>query len=487
MEPINHFMIVIKMLNFLKYRRYKKMVCFFLAFVFFSCTPEITKESVVSFGQEHEGILIGNVNIFNGVDSILLKNKDVYIRDGIISSISNSGSTSYPEVFFIDGTHKTLMPGLIDAHVHITGSGAVPWKNYKGNQWYNLSAYLFSGITTVHDMGGFSSGLEKIKSQIDNGKKPGPKIYHTHIPITIKNSHPIPITKELLYWPLNRMLNLIYPTINDLRDSEKIITHYKSLKADYIKIVYDEMPPGTSQMPFDFLKELVTQSHIQGLKVFVHIGSPQNAIDAIKAGADVLSHGIWRGKLTEEQADFIAASRVPMVYTLAAFYNLFEIYNGRYSPSHFDSLLVPYEVLQPITMDNSKCFKTQKNINATLAFIEDVVSKHDFLELNFKLLIKKGAKVSVGTDSSLPGTYAGSTYYKELDLLKEFGLSPFEILKSATYENSKLFIEKPDFGFVGVNYKADLLLIDGNPLLDLVRVKNPSQIILRGRLIKRLL
>lgn len=466
-------------------RKHKKIIGLLLSIIVLSCTPRVSKEGMVSFEKDYVDVLIRNVNIFNGKDSMLIKNKHVYLKNGLIQSISDSVPITSKEVYSIDGTDKTLMPGLIDAHVHLSGSGSLPWDNYKGNEAYNLSAYLYSGITTIYDLGGISTSLESFKKKIAQGKFPGPDIFHTHIPITVKNSHPIPLTKELLYWPLNKMVNIIYTTINKPEEAKNLVIKYKKLNVDYIKIIVDEIPPGSPQMPFDLIKELVKESHLAGFKVFVHVGSPQNAIDAINAGADVLAHGIWRGKLTHEQAQFIADSKVPMIYTLAAFNNVNDIRKGTFVPSHFDSILVPMEILKPLFFQSTNSFYSHKNIKAFSAFFDDVASKHSFLKYNFDLLTQKGVKISIGTDSSLPGTYAGSNYYREMELLQEYGLSPYQILKGATFGNSKLFLDKPDFGFVDVNYKADLLLINGNPLERLDLVKNPELIISRGRLVKR--
>ena len=91
----------------------------------------------------------------------------------------------------------------------------------------------------------------------------------------------------------------------------------------------------------------------------------------------------------------------------------------------------------------------------------------------------------VGTDSNLPGTYAGSTYFQEIDLLSEYGLSNFDILRGATFLNSKLFLEKPNFGLVEEGMKANLLLIDGNPLENLDLLKQPYLILKAGNIIQR--
>lgn len=456
------------------------VLLFISVLVLLGCKDYYTKELVKKSDNTYP-ILITEVNIFNGKDSTLILNKDVVIENGLIKDITDHfipiKNKSYK---IINGKVKTLMPGLIDAHIHLSGSGCVPWKNVKANEKYNLSAYLHSGITTIYDMGGMASGLEKLSKKVEKGTLLGPTIYHTHIPITIKNSHPIPLSKEMLGWPLKAFVNIITPTIENADEAEKIIKKYTDKKVDYVKIICDQIPPGSPEMSFPLLKALIDESHKKGYKVFVHIGSPEDAVNAVKSRADILAHGIWRGKLTPEQADIIANSKVPVIYTFAAFQNVNSINKGEYIPNKYDTLLVPKIILDPVTKWNGLDIKNQPVMSA---FFNDVTNKSKYLLGNFKLLHNRNVTIVLGTDSSLPGTYAGSTLLQEIDVLKEYGMSNFEILTGSTYLSSKLFLKNPDFGIVEEGKKANLLLINGNPLKNLELVKTPETILMNGNII----
>ncbi|WP_291101339.1 MULTISPECIES: amidohydrolase family protein [unclassified Flavobacterium] len=449
----------------------------------FGCKNYYTKE-LIKKSDNTFPILITEVNIFNGKDSTLILNKDVVIENGFIKVITNHfipiKNKSYK---IINGKGKTLMPGLIDAHVHLSGSGSVPWKNVKANEKYNLSAYLYAGITTVYDMGGTASSMEKLSEKVEKGTLLGPTIYHAHIPITIKNSHPIPLSKEILGWPLKLFVGIITPTIKNTGEAKKIIEKYTNKKVDYVKIICDQIPPDSPEMPFPLLKALIDESHKKGYKVFVHMGSPEDAVNAVKAGADVLAHGIWRGKLTPEQADVIANSKVPVIYTLAAFQNVNSINKGEYIPNKYDTLLVPKIILDPVTKWNGLDIKNQPVMSA---FFNDVTNKSPYWLDNFKLLHNRNVTIVLGTDSLLPGTYAGSTFLQEIDVLKEYGMTNFEILTGSTYLSSKLFLQNPDFGSVEVGKKANLLLINGNPLVNLKLVKTPETILMNGTIILKI-
>ncbi len=449
----------------------------------FGCNS-IEERQLIESTPTAENILITNVDVFDGEDSVLTANQYLLLEGGIIKSITtNLPDTVGLSAHTINGFGKTIIPGLIDAHVHLSGSGAVPWDNYRANESYNLQAYLHTGITTVYDLGGLSKGLEELTEKVKEQTLVGPDIFHTHIPITVKNSHPIPLTEIMLPWPLKTMVNTISPTIEAVDEADDLIADYLENEVDFVKLICDQIPPGSPQMTYEQMKALISAAHKNKKKVFVHIGSPENAVNAIKAGADVLAHGVWRGQLTKEQAEFIARSKVPLIYTLSGFENITHIHHGDYTPTRLDSIVVPHEILSPVLGENGKHVHNQEVMNA---FFESAAENKKYWKQNFRLLLEAGAVIAVGTDSNLPGTYAGSTYLQELELLKEYGLSNFEILKAATTTNANLFLKSPDFGSVKVGHKANLILLDRNPIEDLTTLESPSLIIKNGKLISRI-
>jgi imidazolonepropionase-like amidohydrolase len=430
----------------------------------------------------NQEFILENVNIFDGKNEEIKRLQSVHVVDGKITNIDSEIDGS--NIFRIDGKEQFLMPGLIDSHTHVTGSGAVPWSNVKANIQYNLEAYLYAGITTVYDLGGPVKQLKKLSSKIKDQSILGPDLHFTHIPITIKNSHPIPLAKLMVPGPLGFLANIIFPTISSESDAKKLISKLKKKGVEYVKISCDKIPPGSPEMPFNLMKALIDETHKVGLKAFIHIGSVDNAIQAIKAGADVLAHGIWRDKLTEEEAKFIADSEVKIIYTLSGFINVDKINKGEFSPSEIDQKLIPCCVLDPVAKKNGLNVKNQKVMNA---FFDNVSENETYWKHNFELLNSKGSPILVGTDSNLPGTYAGSTFYQEIYDLKEYGMSNFEVLKAATFGNAHLFMDNPNFGQIKVGCKANMLLFKENPLENINIIEQPSQIFKNGQAIKRLI
>lgn len=465
--------------------KYTKQLILFIVINLLGISTNAQKSSkhILELTSEyHQTCIIQHVNIFDGLDSTIGLDKDVLIENGVISKIQNGGSLTNDNAFFIDGTGQTLLPGFIDAHVHLTGSGAVPWEKERAQVYHNLKAYVSAGVTTVYDMGGLASKLGKIKDETASGKVLGPDIYHTHIPVTVRNSHPIPLSALMLPWPLNKMINGISPTIDESRDADKIVKDYIKKKVDYMKISCDQIPPGSPEMSLEQMTQITNISHDKGLVVFAHIGSPQNAVNACKAKTDVLAHGIWRGQLTGAQADLIAESGVKVVYTIAGFQNVDRINRGVFEPSELDKKLVHNCVLHPVTGTNGLDVKDQEVMNV---FFADVSDNAKYWQDNFNLLQDRAVPIAVGTDSQLPGTYAGSTYHQEIKALRELGMSNYQVLHAATYLNAHLFIKNPNFGQISQGMLANLLLVKGNPLEDLNTVFHPTMIMKRGRVLNQ--
>lgn len=433
--------------------------------------------------SEQKPIIISNVSIFNGKENGLIENQDVFLRNGKIESIATFNTLEYKgDETIITGKGKVLMPGLIDAHVHITSNGSPPWNIVKPNPEFNLNAYLYAGITTVYDLGGIASKTDHLRKKVNKGKTLGPTIFNTHAPITVAGGHPIPIGKMGAPFPINKLIDFVVPTIKDSADAEKLMKKYTRNKIDYIKIVCDQLPSGIPEMQSKQLTALITEAHKLGFKVFVHVGSSDNAITAIKAGADVLAHGIYRSELSDDDAKFIAKSSVPIIYTLGAFESTYLLSKKSYKISKWDATLLPQEILTPLSTDQSEEIN---KLDLMVRFVEDLDKNRPYWRKNLGKLRKFGAKIAIGTDSSLPGSYPGSSLYNELRLLSNYGMSNFELLNGATNLNSHLFLDDPHFGSVEVGKQADLLLLNDNPITNLSSVETPNTIIIKGKIIKR--
>jgi imidazolonepropionase-like amidohydrolase len=453
-----------------------------LLIVFSSCKRSIYRKLIALEGKPPK-LTVLNVDIFNGKDSVLQKAQDVFIEEGRISMIAPAGEKSSEGYETIEGKGKVLMPGLIDAHVHLGSNAEVPWERVKTNIRHNLHAYLYAGIITIYDLGGYAKDTQKYSKNQREGHLIAPEIFFTHSPVTVPGGHPIPVMSEMAEWPINKMVPKAIVQIEKKEDAVDILDKYEKMEVDYLKIIAEDLPPASPVISYELMKTLTDEAHQRGYKVFVHIATPQQALMAIRAGADVLAHGIIRERLSEEEAREIAESQVPIIYTIAAFKNVSRMGNGDYQPTELDKEITPDVILDAVSGEQGKKIREYESMKQ---FHEELDENAQNWEHNVKLLNRYEAKFIMGTDSPLPGSYPGSGLHQEMQLLHSYGLSNFQILTGATSRSAKLFLDNPDFGTVEEGQKANLLLLKGNPLEDLKATQEIEQLILEGKLIRRI-
>lgn len=427
-------------------------------------------------------IVIKNVNVFVGDDDELLQGYDVFIDGEYISNIQPSSSLDPGRHKVIDGTGKTLLPGFIDTHVHVMSGGSSPWAKIGPSPVHNLHAWLFSGITTVYDLGGAAEITKPLKAGVSDNTIYGPDIYFTAAPVTVKGSHPIPALKELNAWPSSNFITSNLNIIKKPSDAKKIIDGLVEQEVEFVKLICDELPPGSPYMVEELMKPLVDEAHAHGLKVFVHIGSAENAIAAARAGADVLTHAVYRGKLSNEDARFLKEKGVKMIFTISGFENIDAMYTQSYEPKPFDTLTTPEPILGPVTGENTIEMKEAPVMFGLAKAIHHYIGEY---QQNFDLIQKYEIPFLVGTDSPNYGAYPGSSLHQEMQTLVKYGYGEAEVLRAATSDAAQMFLKNPNFGTIEVGNLANMVLLDANPLENIENTQNINLVIKRGQIVDR--
>ncbi len=257
---------------------------------------------LVSYQKKTDSIyLIENVSVFTGlIEKPVLEKVNVLVKEGIIEKIS-SFPIEKDNKTVINGEGKWLLPGFTDCHTHITAGVAIPWKiAMLPTMDFNFEACLYSGITTIIDMGGLPPRkIAKISRAIDSGKKLGPRLIYCGIGFTVSGSHPFPfiekIKKEVPFF-LTPFVPKIGIAIDNKDDLKKIKKHLAA-NPDFTKVYIDEIPLGTPKMDLSILSEIVNYSHKANKPVLVHIGNNSDLKKIIDAGADGAAHIVYREKM----------------------------------------------------------------------------------------------------------------------------------------------------------------------------------------------
>ena len=387
-----------------------------------------------AFTQTNTSVLIQNVQIFDG-QNMITTSGSVRIKDGIILEVSRSLLSPSPEDNIIDGKGKFLMPGLIDAHVHV--SWAFPYsKTDTINQSYvtasavaNAEAMLKRGFTTVRDTAGTDYGLAQA---IEDGVVPGPRIIFTGRSISQTGGHAD-------YRKINAEAKdgLIFSFGSTIADGVDEVTKAarEELRrgAYFIKIhtgggvTSPTDPLHSVQYSLEEMQAAVQTATDRGTYVAAHAYTAESITRALNAGVKTIEHGNMIDKKTAELAASKGAYVVP---------NLITYWAMDKAPS-----LPPYI--------------KAKNRIALDAMTEALT-----------LLKNAGVKVAFGTDLIADMHHLQNQEF----LLRAQVYTPLEILRQATSVNASLIALSgannpyPKLGVIEPGAAADILLINGNPL-----------------------
>lgn len=419
--------------------------------------------------EAREPATIVDVSVIDGTGAAPVAHQDVVIDAGRIVAIRPTGAPVSGLV--IDGHGQTLLPGFVDAHVHVAGDGAL--SGHAGlTAEENLERWLRMGVTTVFDMGGAATDLEGFGARVDEGTLASPRLFHTNLVITGTDSYPIGIADEVMGVP-GWLVRLVLPQVGDEKDIAAVLDDVDLAGADYVKIMVDRMPEGEPIMPRPLLQALIRAARARQYPVFVHAGHTDDAVAAAEAGATALAHLPRRGIFTPEQVRILKDSGVVVVSTAFMWEATTDVLEGRFVASPLDELLVPPAMREALTPppDSPVLHSVQAELAANRAN----------RQANLRALIEAGVPLVLGTDSPLPGTWPGSSHPHEMSALLAAGLTPMQLIVAMTSLPASLL--GGGFGTVAVGRQADLVLVPGDPLHDPSVLGTPSLVMIGGRLV----
>lgn len=406
--------------------------------VFFSLlpTPESTKTSAakaVAQTAESAGFVLGPVQLFDG--ETWQGVRYIEVRQGRISQISKQ--PIHNELPQINGDNRSLLPGLIDAHVHTYNDALELAPQY--------------GVTTVLDM--FMSAQLMKPLQASRNETPNQQradLYSAGTLITAPKGH-------------GTEYGMPIPTIKTPEQADAFVAARIAEGSDFIKIVYESKKAPRKFFPSideATLTAVIKASHQQGKLAVVHISDQQSALEAVRAGADGLVHGFIESRVQQKLLDLMKANKVFIIPTLAVHEAMtVRQHNAKYVLNRDDLKLSASQ------RQNLKQGFTQFNIPPAL---------FENLLYNTRIMHQQGIRILAGTDAPNPGTAHGISLPLEMLLLQQAGLSIDEVLKSATSLPASSFGLK-QVGLLKVGAKADFLLV-GDVQNDLTTLFTPEKI-----------
>jgi imidazolonepropionase-like amidohydrolase len=416
------------------------------AVVVLSIAGAAAKDTVI-----HAGRLI------DGVSKAPRANVSILIHDGRIVSVSD-GFTNPDGADVIDLSHATVLPGLIDCHVHITSQfdGGNPIveavTRTRFDDAVRSTVYarntLLAGFTSVRDVGADTDVVVALKKAIAEGKVEGPRMWVSGLPLGPTGGHndrANGFDPELsnVTWDAN--------IANSPEDARRIVRELKRRGADLIKI----MPSGgvmsigdnpkLQLMADDEIAEVVRTAHSLGMKVAAHDHGEGAINAAVRLGVDSIEHGTYADKesfaLMKQHGTYL----VPTLLIGQAVYELAKTHPEQLNPS-----------------SAQKAIETAPHMISML---------HD--------AYKAGVKIAFGTDETLVPHGQNA---REFGYMVKAGMSPMDAIIAATGSAADLIGDTGDIGTIRPGRYADIVAVDADPLAD-VTVLEHVQFVMKGGVI----
>jgi imidazolonepropionase-like amidohydrolase/ABC-type multidrug transport system permease subunit len=442
-------------------------------------------ESFMRAMQRSDTFLIRNTRIFVG-DGRVIENGSVLVRNGRIAQVYEGAALPAADTeTIIDGAGKTLLPGLIDAHVHLAAIPGVstdaPASSAAEVMGRAAAALLYGGVTAARSVGDSVPEAVRLRTVIARGGGLGAEIF---VWSPVFTAQPWLGTEFLDLIPapskdtVRRTAVRVPKTPEEARAQVRAALHdgVNGLKA----ILQADAGDG-NRIDLLLARSVAEEGNLRGLPLATHTRDSRDVADAVEIGSASVEHGSWRDEMPESLLERMARNGVSYDPTLSAAESCVQYYSGDDSP--LKSAMFQ-QVLQPALLSGTRTLlasgKTRDQARA-------MQCQYSLMEASDNLVRawKAGVPLVVGTDSGDPLVPHGASMHHELMLWVHAGIPPSVALQAATSNAARLLRAPNRLGAIRPGFDADLLLVEGNPLVDIGATERISLVVFKGERIRR--
>lgn len=443
--------------------------------------------SVQDAGGGYPRIALVGATLIDGNGGTPIRDSVVVTEGNRIAAVAAASEIEIPadaQVLRLPG--KTLLPGLIDAHLHIgaSGGGAVdPEEFTPATVAANLRTCLAFGVTSIMDMGA-NPHLEMQKAALTSREWAGPRLFGVKYGVTAPNSHPRGLLRR---FKLERTLGSLTPTVDTVEEARGLVKLIAESKPDGLKIYHTRSEfPGDmcldadkEKLKLDVLRSLIETAHEHGLRTFAHTAFPSETREVVEAGIDVLAHPITHAESGADEVLRIAAER--NIYMHSTIVRVEAYFALQVDPFQLEKLRgkVADVVLDSIVKPNS----VARLRHETQGVSEDARRVKAITMANIRRALKAGINIVLGTDSGAPGTIHGASVAREMELLNEAGLSPMQAIVAATRNGAHVLGQDKHLGTIERGKLADIIAVDADPLRDISNMRKIALVIKDGNVV----
>ena len=433
--------------------------------------------------------LIRGARIFVGNGKVI-ESGSVLIRGGKIAEVYEGSGPDPKSVKaeVVEASGKTILPGLIDVHVHLGAPGGFypdPSK-YELNKVMlrNLAAYLYSGVTTVRSVGdGLDSAL-KSRAIVDSGEDLGAELFTCGPLFTTPGGHGTEYFKSI---PQSMRDNAEKQFVRLPASADQARQEVDDLKKQNIDCVKAVLEAGAGGVVFNRLDTgifdaVAAEAHADDLPLAVHTGDARDVTDAVKAQADSIEHGSFHEAIPDAVLEQMAKQGTfydPTLSVGEAFKD-FVSGNAALLKRSLVQQVGPAELLQGT--EDALASKDYEKMRSEMGkYPIDMQVAVD----NLKRAQQHGVQLVTGSDAGNYLVIHGPTVQRELELWVQAGIPPAVALQAATYNAARLLRADKQIGSIQQGNDADLLVVDGNPLEDITATERISLVVFKGERVER--
>ncbi len=438
--------------------------------------------------------LVRNTRIFTG-DGSVVENGSVLVRDGKIAEVYTGEPPSAKDLKAteIDGAGKTLLPGLIDVHVHLGAPGGIYEKpeDYRTESTLRrtLTSYLYSGVMAVKSVGDATGAVLEEREKNRSGVHLGAELFVSGPLFTAEGGHGTEYLKAewMKQMPESARKMMMEDFVRTPQNSAQAREQVDALKkrgVDAIKAVMEAGGPGMlfNRMDASILNAIVSAGHADKLPVSVHTGDAQDVADAIAAGADSIEHGSARQIIPDESFDRMKQHGVAYDPTLMVFEGVMAFAAGKSDP--LERSLVQ-QVGPAKLIAGTKQFLQSRDGTKARGEFGPMGWNMDISNKNLMAAYRHGVTLATGSDAGNMLTIHGPTVHREMQLWVQAGIPPAVALQAATWNAARLLRTDQRMGLIKKGYEASFLLVDGDPLKDITATERISTMLFKGERIHR--
>jgi imidazolonepropionase-like amidohydrolase len=427
---------------------------------------------------------ITNVTIADVEKQKLIPNQTVVITNDLIANIQPSSKIKIPaNAIVIDGKGKYLLPGMTDAHIHFFQNGGLyarpdaidlrklmPYDKEielsHQTMQDKLRRYLQNGITNVIDVGATNNFLKQ--RELFKKADYAPSIYMTGPLLTTYEPKPFDNLKN------DEPFNLV----KTIDDGIKMVQLQLLYHPDFIKIWYIAGADGLG------IEAIIDEAHKNNLKVAVHATERITAQLAVENGADFLVHSVDDEIIKDDFVQLLKKNKTILCPTLVVHDGYINTLGQKNNFSNYELLKAdPYQLGSLLDLkhlsDTVLVNRYKKRFNS-VEQVAQAKKTNDIAVENLKKLSDAGVLIATGTDAGNIGTLHASSYLSELKAMQKAGMSNWQIIQASTINGAKILDKENEFGTIGIGKKANLILLDENPVDNLDNITKINKVINRG-------